>query len=112
MAPRYQHDDCDACVYLGQFNEYDLYYCPGEPTVIARASSNGPDYFSGIIFGIFNSHRENHPLKEALIRALLMPDYRNKLNEYIMQYETGSQETAEKYNEILKIVFQRIKETA
>ncbi len=49
---RYQHD-CTACVYLGHFEEYDLYVCPqgGIPTVIARFSSEGPDYQSGLDAG-------------------------------------------------------------
>lgn len=45
--PRYQHD-CTACTYLGQVEEYDLYYCPqGKvPTVIARFGDEGGDYIS------------------------------------------------------------------
>ena len=26
---RYPHD-CEACIYLGQINEFDAYYCPGD----------------------------------------------------------------------------------
>ena len=67
--PIYQHD-CTACTYLGtiEFTDteghfphkpsykgtYDLYYCGGDwsgATVIARWSSDGPDYFSGMTFG-------------------------------------------------------------
>ena len=57
--PRYQHD-CDNCRYLGEYNEYDLYYCPqgGYPTVLARYGNQGEEYTSG-----FNS---THP---ALIEA-------------------------------------------
>lgn len=49
MEPRYQHD-CAMCVYLGQYNEYDLYYCAqaGVPTVIARYGNKGPEYTSGM----------------------------------------------------------------
>jgi len=46
---RFKHD-CNTCVPLGEFNEYDLYYCPNEPTVIARFSDDGPDYKSGLEF--------------------------------------------------------------
>lgn len=49
MKPRFQHD-CGACVFLGHYEEHDLYYCPGEPTVIARYSSEGPGYKSGLPF--------------------------------------------------------------
>jgi hypothetical protein len=47
--PWYKHD-CTNCTFLGQFEEYDLYYCPqgNIPTVIARFSDDGPDYTSGL----------------------------------------------------------------
>jgi hypothetical protein len=67
--PQYQHD-CDACTFLGrfagQFNDFDLYHCEQVkiPTVIARYSSYGPDYKSGI--GLTHFHEE---LAEALKRA-------------------------------------------
>jgi len=48
--PRYVHE-CSTCIFLGLYEEYDLYYCPqsGNPTVIARYSSDGPDYLSSMI---------------------------------------------------------------
>lgn len=49
--PMWEHD-CDCCVYLGTFNNADLYFCPrGIPTVISRFSSDGPDYCSGELIG-------------------------------------------------------------
>lgn len=58
--PFFEHD-CSSCVYLGSVvvecpdkngrEEFDLYICPKEPTVIARWSSDGPDYHSGLEFG-------------------------------------------------------------
>lgn len=55
--PRYVHD-CDRCVYLGQFERYDLYfadhggvapgYVPDAATVIARYGNDGPEYTSGL----------------------------------------------------------------
>lgn len=78
MKPRYQHD-CDQCVYLGtilaapkhsryrkQAKYCDLYFCPGEPTVIGRYSSEGADYGSGLEFGVLGKF----PYAEALSRAL------------------------------------------
>ena len=47
---RHTHD-CDKCYPLGELGEYDLYFCEQGgtlPTVIARYSSNGPDYMSGL----------------------------------------------------------------
>ncbi len=48
--PRYLHD-CTRCVFLGQWQEYDLYYADhgGLPdTVIARYGDDGPEYTSGL----------------------------------------------------------------
>lgn len=63
--PRYQHD-CDACVFLGYYGNVDLYCCNqhGHPTVIARYSSTGSDYSSGIVFA-----RQVPALAVALERA-------------------------------------------
>lgn len=48
--PRYTHD-CDDCKPLGEFGEYDLYYCAkGHPTVIARYGDDGSEYLSGMSF--------------------------------------------------------------
>lgn len=48
MKPRYKHD-CKSCTFLGLLQEFDIYTCPqrGNPTIVARFSSKGPDYFSG-----------------------------------------------------------------
>lgn len=47
MEPRYAHD-CSACLFLGQHEEYDLYYCTGyEKTPVARRSDAPSDYISG-----------------------------------------------------------------
>ena len=43
---RYQHD-CDECIFLGTHGKYDLYFCPANPTVIARYGTEG-DYLSGL----------------------------------------------------------------
>lgn len=55
--PQFEHD-CDLCTYLGRYSgdempAADLYYCDPDgilPTVIARTSSYGPDYLSGMVF--------------------------------------------------------------
>lgn len=69
--PRYQHD-CECCKYLGEFGPLDLYVHAGEgrlrslpQTVIARASSEGPDYQSGMCFAF----GMNEALTEARRRA-------------------------------------------
>jgi hypothetical protein len=42
--PKFEHD-CDCCVFLGNFQGQDLYWCAGEP--VARRSSRPEDYSSG-----------------------------------------------------------------
>lgn len=62
--PRYKHD-CTSCTFLGRYSEYDLYFCKqggNNPTVLARFSSQGPDYLSGM-------DSEMAPLAEARKRA-------------------------------------------
>lgn len=53
---RYEHD-CSKCKPLGEFHEYDLYYCDqdaiGMPTVIARYGTDG-DYLSGLRLASMN----------------------------------------------------------
>ena len=69
-APRYTHD-CDCCKFLGHLGDADLYVHPGKgadeihQTVIARYSSSGPDYRSGMGFA-FGQDAE---LTEARQRA-------------------------------------------
>jgi hypothetical protein len=49
----------------------DLYFCPTEPTVAARWSSNEPDYTSGLAFAInrYVKGRMAVALVQAYIRA-------------------------------------------
>jgi hypothetical protein len=74
--PIHKHD-CDKCEFLGNFTPtegnyvgyiYDLYYCPNEPTIIARHGENG-EYLSGMIFGSIYKEDKNYPLAEAWRRA-------------------------------------------
>jgi hypothetical protein len=66
-APRYEHE-CEGCIYLGQWNKFDLYYCPQGgrlPTVLARYGDRGEEYNSGLALA------ENMPqLGEARRRAI------------------------------------------
>lgn len=70
--PMFEHD-CKSCIFLGggslESNPeiwYDYYYCSQgvRPTVIARYSSDGPDYLSGV-YNIATTP----PLAEAYRRA-------------------------------------------
>jgi hypothetical protein len=69
--PRYEHD-CVGCIFLGRYGVNDLYYCASEPTLIARQSSEGSDYLSGLEFGLVASKegRGGYPLAEAYDRAI------------------------------------------
>lgn len=47
-SPEHEHD-CGVCMFLGNFDGYDLYYCTQDtkfPTIIARWG-RGADYLSG-----------------------------------------------------------------
>lgn len=54
MEKNFTHD-CETCQFLGAVTldgkTADLYYCKGEPTIIARFSDEGGDYASGLCFG-------------------------------------------------------------
>lgn len=63
---RYTHD-CENCIDLGEFEEYDLYFClqgVSSPTVVARFGNSGSDYLSGIY------RNSLHCLEEAKRRAV------------------------------------------
>ena len=71
--PRYEHD-CLKCAYQGRINEYDIYTCSNsidDCSVIARSSSEGPDYWSSPLslmlppYGI--AHKLNEPDKPILL---------------------------------------------
>ena len=49
LHPRFKHDGCSGCKYLGRFKEYDLYFCPqsGDKTVMARYGNEPSEYLSG-----------------------------------------------------------------
>lgn len=61
--PKFKHD-CESCVFLGRFEGADLYYCAGQrtETIVARFSSEGADYTSGLCFG---KKRINRHLAQA-----------------------------------------------
>lgn len=47
---RYKHD-CDTCVSLGEYEEYDLYHCYQKgmgATVVARYGDEPHEYLSGM----------------------------------------------------------------
>jgi hypothetical protein len=90
-APHFKHD-CDDCAYLGHIacvdavgkgDEADLYYCPGagrgfRPTVIARFSSKGSDYESGLV----EAPIVNEFLAVAAVRAIKhLQDKLDQINE-------------------------------
>ncbi len=98
--PRFTHD-CDSCNFLGRFGDRDLYVHVGETrksspfqTVIARASSEGSDYESGMsfAFGLSEALTEarrraekadliDYPFVEAL--RMLKPDDGTGLDELL-----------------------------
>jgi hypothetical protein len=108
VAPRYEHH-CNECTFLGQYDQYDLYYCSREGTVIARFSNEEDEYASGIELGILGVEYvkgESHPLRECLIRALMIPELRHEINEDVIK---SRPEMARDYREVLKLADARIK---
>jgi hypothetical protein len=51
-APRFTHDACAHCRFIGHLIDHDVWYCPqpGAPhgTLILRYGDDGPDYTSGL----------------------------------------------------------------
>jgi len=67
LPPRYIHD-CESCTYLGQYGEFDLYYCQAyHPTLICRDGNGEADYKSGIEFALVPN--PSPEFVEALKRA-------------------------------------------
>lgn len=67
--PQYTHD-CNNCIFLGQYENFDLYYCNiTNETVIARYGNEGSEYMSGIGFAN-TSQKQDNPLYEAKQRAI------------------------------------------
>ena len=51
MTPKYKHD-CEECIFLGSYNDCDLYFCQpskSTPTIIVRRGDDA-DYQSGFVF--------------------------------------------------------------
>lgn len=53
--PRFKHD-CDSCKFLGNYEDYDLYFCEqgGDPTIVARYGNKGEQYQSGMSFARYD----------------------------------------------------------
>lgn len=67
MKPQHIHD-CNHCLFLGRYKEYDLYY--GHPTIIARYGSEGSEYYSWDLY----QGSQNEAITEAQRRVLAIPD--------------------------------------
>lgn len=67
MNPLYLHD-CDKCIFLGSYQDYDLYFCKPAigPTVIARYQGSEVSLQLGERAAV----QQDHPLAEALRRAV------------------------------------------
>jgi len=99
--PRHEHD-CECCSFLGRYNEFDLYFCSTKgPTIIARYGAL-EQYYSGLIFGLANrSTKFADAMREALIRAVKVPEYRTQIVDEFKQKSTC-------YLQILEQFIQRI----
>lgn len=76
--------DCSSCHFLGHYNNHDLYFCSGECTIIQRYGYNDSEYNSGLVFALSPNSRD--VVKESLIRALLIPEYRRQISKHIEKF--------------------------
>jgi hypothetical protein len=113
MEKRFKHD-CEDCVFLGQHNEFDLYFCPSpslHSTVIARYSSEGSDYHSGVEFAYSGKIPQ---LIEALNRSVdrklfELPVYNLTVTNIHDMFLDNKNETMEEYLlETYKLVYEKI----
>ncbi len=93
--PRYKHD-CQKCEFLGLYKEFDLYYCPNEPTIIAREDG---DHGSGLVFGVTS---DKGCYREALVRAL-RTEHKQKIIDHFEKYESSMGDRLERFQELLLI---------
>lgn len=69
--PVFKHD-CYDCVFLGHYNDRDLYFCAD--TVIARYGDNRPDYSSGMGFARPDGNQSLYQAKLlAIDKGLIAP---------------------------------------
>ena len=75
--PRFNHS-CDRCQYLGTFDGYDLYFCPGKDkcfdTVLARYGNKDHKYLSGIPVAYSHSLDADYCLAPLRIAYLIAKD--------------------------------------
>ena len=96
--PRYKHG-CKMCEFLGQYKEYDLYFCPNEPTIIARYSDEDGDYGSGLVFGVTS---DKGCYREALVRAL-RTRHKQTIIDHFEKYESSMGNRLERFRELVLI---------
>ena len=97
---RHYHD-CSQCHFLGRHEDNDLYFCPVEPTIIARYGADG-DYWSGLVFGYV---KDSIPgLNEALKRALCIPEFRDQITANVEEHQVEFPERIESFHKILQEV--------
>lgn len=110
MKPVHQHDcDPECCTFLGTVDNQDLYFS-GQggfgATVIARYSSDGPDYMSGLCFskaGILRIAAER-----AIEKGLLTRDeWRKKVYRIYFPYSHVKALMLMSTDELRDIVYER-----
>lgn len=90
--PKYESDGCKNCVFLGEFNGEDLYFCmQNSPTVISRYGNEGFEYSSGLIFaemGLLDpsiSPNLTEGLRRAKKYGLVDIEIKTKPKQYIIK---------------------------
>lgn len=97
---RFKHD-CDHCIALGEFGDFDLYIHPEQPiTVIARRSDEGSDYVSGMELTEF--YPELAEAKRRAIDAGLLLTYPNSVRHYAGEVAGLPERDREEFQRLLK----------
>lgn len=63
--PKYKHD-CNACIFLGHLEGADHYIC--KDSLIARDSSEGPDYSSFPIYAVLSMDPDHNSILKTTLR--------------------------------------------
>lgn len=84
MTGRYVHG-CSKCVFLGQYDKYDLYFCTGtETTLVCRFGNDGSDYASGMVFALVD---DPEPAFKTALELALKTEHKDRIIEHLRKYE-------------------------
>jgi len=108
MSLRYTHD-CSNCHYLGQYLNYDLYFCPNNDdntTIVCRYGDSVGDYNSGLDISFTKILKEmknetcdsNYDKYDVALKlAYKNEKFKIEINKYIEKYTSYLTKTEKDY---------------